>query len=197
MGAYIANELSNISSLPADEEIIRELAKGNKKSLYDLLYKRYHRKVLDKCYSFVRNRRLAEELTEDIFSKTYEKLSSFKHQARFSSWLYAITYNHCIDYLREKKRLHYPDWNDQNEIPEIIDEGDTHLSEINYENLLSILELIHPEEKAILMMKYMDDLSIRDISSALRISENAAKMRLKRARSRVFYLYSDKYLKDI
>ncbi len=196
MGAYIANELSNISSLPADEEIIRELAKGNKKSLYDLLYKRYHRKVLDKCYSFVRNRRLAEELTEDIFSKTYEKLSSFKHQARFSSWLYAITYNHCIDYLREKKRLHYPDWNNQNEIPEIIDEGDSHLSEINYENLLSILELIHPEEKAILMMKYMDDLSIRDISVALRISENAAKMRLKRARSRVFYLYSEKYLQD-
>ncbi|MBV6639584.1 MAG: sigma-70 region 4 domain-containing protein, partial [Cyclobacteriaceae bacterium] len=61
---------------------------------------------------------------------------------------------------------------------------------------LPILEVIHPEEKAILLMKYMDDLSIRDISIALRISENAAKMRLKRARSRVFYLYSEKYLKD-
>lgn len=193
---HIGIELSSISGLLADEEIIKELAKGNKKGLYDLLYKRYHRKVLDKCFSFVRNRRLAEELTEDIFSKTYEKLPLFKYQSRFSSWLYAITYNHCIDYLREKKRLHYPEWNNQNEIPEIIDESDSQLSAISYDNLLPILEVIHPEEKAILLMKYMDDLSIRDISSALRISENAAKMRLKRARSRVFYLYSEKYLKD-
>ena len=193
---HIGIELSSISGLLADEEIIKELAKGNKKGLYDLLYKRYHRKVLDKCFSFVRNRRLAEELTEDIFSKTYEKLPLFKYQSRFSSWLYAITYNHCIDYLREKKRLHYPEWNNQNEIPEIIDESDSQLSAISYDNLLPILEVIHPEEKAILLMKYMDDLSIRDISIALRISENAAKMRLKRARSRVFYLYSEKYLKD-
>ncbi len=151
---------------------------------------------MDKCFSFVRDRKLAEELTGDVFSKTYEKLPSFKHQSRFSSWLYAITYNHCIDYLREKKKLHYPNWNNKHEIPEIIDEGDSQLSAINYEDLLPILELIHPEEKALLMMKYMDDLSIKDISTALRISENAAKMRLMRARSRVFYLYSEKYLKD-
>ncbi|MBV6642585.1 MAG: sigma-70 family RNA polymerase sigma factor, partial [Cyclobacteriaceae bacterium] len=133
---HIGIELSSISGLLADEEIIKELAKGNKKDLYDLLYKRYHRKVLDKCFSFVRNRRLAEELTEDIFSKTYEKLPLFKHQSRFSSWLYAITYNHCIDYLREKKRLHYPEWNNQNEIPGIIDESDSQLSAISYDNLL-------------------------------------------------------------
>ena len=83
--------------MSTDEEIISKLTKGDQKSLYDLLYKRYYKKVLDKCFSFVRDRRLAEELTEDVFSKTYEKLGSFKHQSRFSSWLYAITYNHCID----------------------------------------------------------------------------------------------------
>ncbi|MEQ9221345.1 MAG: RNA polymerase sigma factor [Cyclobacteriaceae bacterium] len=189
--------MSSISGLLTDEEIIRELTKSDNKSLYDLLYRRYHRKVLDKCFSFVRDRRLAEELTEDVFSKTYEKLTSFKQQSKFSSWLYAITYNHCIDYLREKKKINYPEWNNQNEIPEIIDETEPQLSAINYENLLDILELIHPEEKALLMMKYLDDLSIKDISRALRISENAAKMRLKRARTRVFYLYSDKFLKEL
>ena len=189
--------MSNISGVLTDEEIIRELTNSDKKSLYNLLYRRYHKKVLDKCFSFVRDRRLAEELTEDVFSKTYEKLTSFREQSKFSSWLYAITYNHCIDYLREKKKINYPEWNNQNEIPEIIDETETQLSAINYENLQAILELVHPEEKALLMMKYLDDLSIRDISKALRISENAAKMRLKRARTRVFYLYSEKYLKDM
>ena len=55
------------------------------------------------------------------------------------------------------------------------------------------MEMIHPEEKALLLMKYQDDLSIKTISEALRITENATKMRLKRARSRVIYLYKNKF----
>lgn len=179
-----------------DTEIVDKLKAGETTRLFEVLYSRYRKKVLDKCFSFVKSADLAAELAEDIFSKVFEKLPSFKQKSSFSSWLYAITYNHCIDYLREKKRLHYPSWNKENEIPEIIDESDEHLADINYENMVSILELIHPEEKALLLMKYQDDLSIKDISKALRISENAAKMRLKRARTRVVYLYSQKYLRN-
>ena len=58
------------------------------------------------------------------------------------------------------------------------------------------MELIHPEEKALLFMKYHDMLSMKNIAAALRISEDAAKMRLKRARSRVLYLYRDKFMKE-
>lgn len=180
----------------SDSEIIVKINLGESSKYFKVLYDRYYRKVLDKCYSFVKNRELAEELAEDIFSKVFEKLGSFKQKSSFSSWLYSVTYNHCIDYLREKKRLHYPSWNKENEIPEIIDESDEPLADINYENLMKTLELIHPEEKALLLMKYNDDLSIKDISKALRISENAAKMRLKRARTRVVYLYTEKYLRD-
>ncbi|MBC8321070.1 MAG: RNA polymerase sigma factor [Bacteroidetes bacterium] len=177
-----------------DDEIIRNIKIDGLSKYFEALYNRYYSKVLDKCYSFVKNRSIAEELTEDIFSKTFEKLDSFKQKSSFSSWLYSITYNHCIDYLREKKKLHYPNWNRENEMPEIIDETEESIEDINYENLLIILELIHPEEKALLLMKYMDDLSIKQISDALRISEDAAKMRLKRARTRVIYLYAEKFL---
>lgn len=179
----------------SDTEIIEKI-KSDPSRYFRVLYERYYKKVLDKCFSFAKNRELAEELAEDVFSKTYEKLSSFKQKSSFSSWLYAITYNHCIDYLREKKNLHYPNWNQQNELPEIVDESEEVLSDITYENLLQILERVHPEEKALLLMKYQDDLSIRDISKALRISDDAAKMRLKRARTRVVYLYTQKYLSD-
>ncbi|PLX11126.1 MAG: RNA polymerase subunit sigma-70 [Marinilabiliales bacterium] len=179
-----------------DKEIIEKIKSGESSQYFEVLYSRYHKKVLDKCYSFVKDKNLAEELTEDIFSKVYEKLSSFKQLSAFSSWLYTITYNHCIDYLRAKKKLHYPNWNAKNELPEIIDELDESLNEITYENLLVVLEMIHSEEKALLLMKYKDDLSLKQISTALRISEDAAKMRLKRARARVIYLYSEKFLRD-
>lgn len=179
-----------------DDEIIDKIREGGHSDYFEVLYSRYYTKVLDKCYGLTKSRKIAEELTEDIFSKTFEKLSSFKQASSFSSWLYSISYNHCIDYLREKKKLHYPSWNREHEIPDIIDETEEPIEFINYENFLVVLELIHTEEKALLVMKYQDNLSIKQISVALRISEDATKMRLKRARTRVIFLYNQKFLSN-
>lgn len=185
---------NNFARNLSDTEIIDRIRTEESSGYFEILYTRYYNKVLDKCYSMVKNRHVAEELAKDIFSKVFEKLKSFRQLSSFSSWLYSITYNHCIDYLREKKKLHYPSWNRENVLPEIIDEKDEIAEEINFDNLMAILELIHPEEKALLLMKYQDDLSIKQIGTALRISEDVAKMRLKRARARVLSLYTKKYL---
>ena len=187
----------DISSSLSDEEIISKILDEGMKEYFKVLYRKYYPKVLDKCYSIVKSRNLAEELAEDILSNTYEKLSSFKKMSSFSSWLYSITYNYCIDYLRKKKKLHYPSWSRENKIPEIPDETDENIENISYDKLLNILDQIHPEEKALLLMKYKDNIPLRQISAALRISDDAAKMRLKRARTRVLYLYNEKFMKDL
>jgi RNA polymerase sigma-70 factor (ECF subfamily) len=186
MTKYLKSNLS-------DEDVVREILYNNRKDLYEIIFKRYHNKVVDKCYSFLKNRPLAEESAGDVLSKAFEKLHGFKEQSSFSSWLYSITYNYCIDYLRLQKKLHYPEWNNANALPEIIDEAEEDNIEINYNNLMTIFDLIHPEEKAMLLMKYQDNMQIKDISVALRVSESAAKMRLKRAKARVLYLYKEKY----
>ena len=177
----------------SDEEIVLLILNTGDQELFELLYIRYFKKVKDKCYSFLKDSKQAEEFANDILTKAYEKIAGFKGNSSFSSWLYSITYNYCIDYLRVKKKLHYPNWNSSNEIPEIIDESETDFEEVNYENLLTILELIHPEEKVLLLMKYQDNLPIKHIAQTLRISEDAVKMRLKRARSRVIYMYQQKF----
>ncbi|MFA9392309.1 MAG: RNA polymerase sigma factor [Prolixibacteraceae bacterium] len=176
-----------------DDELVSKFQADPKSIYFEIIYKRYHRKVLDKCYSLVKNQQLAEELAEDVFSKVFEKLGGFKNLSSFSSWLYSITYNHCIDYLRKKKKLHYPEWNKNNEIPEIIDETPEMMNEISFDRFLLVLEMIHAEEKALILMKYQDNLSMKEIASSLRISEDATKMRLKRARARVVYLYTTKF----
>ena len=61
---------------------------------------------------------------------------------------------------------------------------------------MKILEMIHPEEKALLLMKYQDNLPGKQIAETLRISEDAVKMRLKRARTRVIYLFQKEFQKD-
>ncbi len=177
----------------SDEEIVLLIINSGNKELFEVLYTRYFKKVKDKCFSFLKDSNLSEEFANDILTKAYEKIHGFKGNSSFSSWLYSITYNYCIDYLRLKKKLHYPEWNNNNEIPEIIDEAEADFDEVNYENLLTIFEMIHPEEKVLLLMKYQDNLSIKHIAKTLRISEDAVKMRLKRARSRVIYMYNEKF----
>lgn len=177
----------------SDEEIVQLITNSGDQELFELIYTRYFKKVRDKCFSFLKDNKLSEEFANDILTKAYEKVSGFKGNSSFSSWLYSITYNYCIDYLRVKKKLHYPDWNSSHEIPEIIDETETDFEVVNYENLLQIMEAIHPEEKVLLLMKYQDNLPIKQIAKTLRISEDAVKMRLKRARTRVIYMYNQKF----
>ena len=179
-----------------DEQLVEKIIREEKAELFEVLHYRYFSKIRDKCYSFLKNKSMAEEFANDILSKTYEKLSSYRGNSLFSSWLYSITYNTIIDYLRKKKQLHYPNWNQENELPEIIDETGTDFTEINYENLLQVFERIHPEEKALLLMKYQDSLSLKQIATSLAISEDAVKMRLKRARARVVYLYFELFGND-
>jgi len=174
----------------SDEEIVKEICSQKKTELFSVLYQRYYSKVLDKCYTLTHSRELAEELTGDILSKTYEKLDSFKGNSSFSSWLYSVTYNYCIDWLREKKKLHYPEWNSSNDLPEIIDESYDEDSDISYEKLMSLLDRLHTEEKALIMMRYFDEMPLQQIAEALRVTESAAKMRLKRAKARLLFLYN-------
>ncbi len=176
-----------------DEDIVQRILSQNEVELFEVLYRRYYTKVYDKVFSFLKDKRLSEEFSGDILSKVYEKLPGFKGTASFSSWVYSITYNYCIDYLRLRKKLHYPDWNITNEMPEIPDESGEDLSGVTSENVQTILELIHPEEKVLLLMKYQDGLSLKEIGSTLRISEDAVKMRLKRARTRFFFLYKERF----
>ncbi|NJN27591.1 MAG: RNA polymerase sigma factor [Cyclobacteriaceae bacterium] len=177
----------------SDQEIIDIILRDGGRDDYAELFRRYRPKVLDKSYSLLRDSHLAKDITNDILSRAYEKLPEFKGTSSFSTWLYSIAYNYCIDYLRSKKKLHYPSWNSEHDLPEIVHVEEEDLTELNYSRLMSIMESIHPEEKALLLMKYQDEMTLKQIAGALRISESAVKMRLQRAKARVLSLYKKNY----
>jgi RNA polymerase sigma-70 factor (ECF subfamily) len=177
----------------SDELLVSTFRATGDERHFEELYDRYIKKVENKCYALLKDRALSAESAREIMGKVFEKLTTFKGNSSFSTWLYSITYNYCIDYLRFRKKMHYPNWNSENELPEIVDEEYEDVSDMSYQQLLDILEIIHPEEKAMILMKYRDDLPMRLIADALRISEGAAKMRLKRAKARVLFHYKKKY----
>lgn len=182
-------DLKNLS----DEEIVKIILQDGKPNLFSILYERYHKKIMDKCNSLLKNNDLSQNFTQEILTKIYEKLGSFQGKSSFSSWVYSITYNYCIDYLRLTKNLHYPEYDRKNPLPEIIDVPEEDLTETQYARLMELLDKLHTEEKAMILMKYQDEMSIKEIASAMRLSESAVKMRLMRARTRLLYLYKKHY----
>ena len=177
----------------SDEDLVLKITQKGLTDLYSILYKRYYLKVLRKCDSLVNDKDLSKVLAHDILSGVFEKLNSFQGKSSFNTWVYSITYNHCIDYLRSNKRLHYPEWNRLQQLPEIVDVTEEDLTDLHYSRILELLDQLHTEEKAMLLMKYKDNLSIKEIANSMRLTESSVRLRLMRARVRLVFNYKSLY----
>jgi RNA polymerase sigma factor (sigma-70 family) len=170
-----------------DEQLVAHFIETQKNLYFEQLYDRYSDKVYRKCLSFVKDDAKAEDFTHDIFLKLVLNLGSYKETAKFSTWLYSITYNYCIDQTRVSKKYSEVGLDENFDVPD--DDDDAEMAELEAQQLNKALKQILPEEKSILMMKYQDDLSIKEISDSLDISESAVKMRLLRAKEKLRKVY--------
>jgi RNA polymerase sigma factor (sigma-70 family) len=170
----------------SDEELVQLYVETQTNFYFEQLYERYADKVYRRCFSFVKDGAKAEDFTHDIFIKLIVKLGTFKEDARFSTWLYSITYNYCMDQLRVAKKRGeiYSDEElemaDSVDLHSVFDEADIEVKRLN-----RAMDYLSADEKSILMMKYQDDLSIRDIADIFRVTESAVKMRLLRSREKL------------
>jgi len=183
-----------------DEALVEAIVKTNNTMLFEVLYDRYATMVYNKCYGFANGVDEAKDLTQDVFLRVYVKLGSFKGNSKFSTWLYSFTYNHCVNYVTrntakkfEKKSVSTENFDIEN-IGEDFD-STREFENMRVEQLKKVMDLISPEEKMILLLKYQDNLSIKELSSALEIGESAVKMRLKRAKEKLVQKY-DNYTKN-
>lgn len=174
---------SNIS----DEELVKQYVATQRNFYFEQLYERYSQKVYRKCYSFVLDKSKAEDLTHDIFIKVATKIGTFKENARFGTWLYSITYNYCLDSIRKVKRSKEDALDDNMEFVE--EHVDNEMLSMQAQGLQKSLEMISPEERSILLMKYQDDFSVKEIADSLDLSESAVKMRLLRTKEKVKKIY--------
>lgn len=179
----------------SDEDLVRKIVEKNDTHLFAVLYDRYAGVVYNKCYGFSKSKEEAQDLTHDVFIRLFVKLRTFKGKSKFSTWLYSFTYNFCINYVqrnKEKKKERVTVVTDEiREESNIDDIDDATLFELKSDKLAKALEMISPLEKMILLMKYQDEMSIKDISIGLDLGESAVKMRLKRAKAKVVKAYNE------
>ncbi|TLP80129.1 RNA polymerase sigma factor [Maribacter sp. ACAM166] len=176
----------------SDGELVDKINASKDSQLFGILYDRYGNKVYNKCFSFAKNDSDAKDLTQEIFLKVFLKLQLFNSdKASFSTWLYVMVYNFCINYVnRDKKKENRSEPLDAHEYH--LSEENVEIDEINTlnaEKLTKALELLAPEEKSLLLLKYQDDVSIKELQASFDVGESAIKMRLNRAKAKVVKIY--------
>ncbi|WP_268033556.1 RNA polymerase sigma factor [Algoriphagus sp. PAP.12] len=178
----------------SDEELVKLIIESRNTKIYGILYDRYSQKVYSRCLKFVSQVEEAQDLTHDLFIKVFYNLSKFQNKSSFSTWLYAVTYNHCLDYLNKKNKL--PLDNEERLLDSTPDSSmeeieDSEIFALKAEKLKLAMERVDSKDRMILLMKYLDESSIKDIATVLQLSESAVKMRINRAKRRILDVYND------
>ncbi len=162
-----------------ESEIIAECRAGNWLD-FDKIYDFYLPKIYQYVYYRIRHKQTTEDLTSVIFLKTVQNLHTFRSgSAPFGAWLYRIARNTVIDYTRTQKPLQ--DLDAASEVAakqDVMEDTDTKL---NLDSVKASIEELNPDQREILTMRVWDELSHKEISQILEISEGASKVAYSRA----------------
>ncbi|MHB1393904.1 MAG: RNA polymerase sigma factor [Clostridia bacterium] len=174
-----------------DEEIVSYIVKG-KTELFSVIIDRYQSKVFSTIYNYTHDHEEARDLTQEIFIKLYNNLQSYKNKASFSTWLYRIAVNRCIDWTR-KKRLQtvstiYDNSDDEIDIYDTIADsgGGPEEALIKQENKAYIRKVVEdlPEiYKTVIILYYFEDFSPQEISDITDIPKRTIETRLYRGKN--------------
>lgn len=177
-----------------DEEVVKEYLRTQNNYYFEILYGRYSAKIYGKCLTILKEEGLAQDATQDVMMKLLLNLSKFGGKSKFSTWVYSITYNFCIDFIRKKKKDKSQYFEDVSQFEDVVDEvDDKELLEIELDRLKIIMERIPPDDKSILMMKYLDGMSIKEICVVINKTESAIKMQIKRAKLKFVRIHRTLY----
>lgn len=169
---------------------IKQVLKGDQ-SAYGEIVEIYKDKVFQLCYRILGNRHEAEDMAQEAFIRAYVNISSFNIDLKFSTWLYRIATNLCIDRIRKKKPDYYLDaevsgTDGLTMYSQVA--SDTTLPEDEVESL-ELQETIQreitklPEKyRSVIVLKYIEELSLNEISEILDIPLGTVKTRIHRGR---------------
>ncbi len=155
---------------------------------YAALVRAHQARLLRLCASLLGDATLAEDATQEIFFKAYQALRSFRGESAFSTWLYRIAANHCLDLLRKRRREQAESWEtlveESGEPPYdvLTTPADPKTAVANAELVQQALAQLSPEHRLILTLREIEGLSYQELTVALHCSLDAVKARLRRAR---------------
>lgn len=160
-----------------DTELIRSVLKGDINSFEEIV-DRYEMGIVRFIYNMIRNKETVEDLTQEVFINAYKKLHTFRQEYKFSTWLYQIAKNRCIDHIRKYGKAQEINTEEVHiNSSELSPESYAEYRETKYiiEKFISTLKSL---DRQILILRYSQEhLTFGDIAALLNMSESAVKKR--------------------
>ena len=174
----------------SDNEIIDAVLSGRVND-FESIVRRYERKVYSTALSVVRDRALAEDVSQEVFFKAYRALPTFRRESAFSTFLYRICYNTAVSFLRRQPPPDLAldrtdDDGDDYELP-IADEGPLPVEHVEAEErreaLWRAIHALSENYRQVIVLRELDGCSYQEIADTLGIPLGTVKVRILRARA--------------
>lgn len=174
-------------NLISDSVLVKSYIQGDEKSL-EILIKRHKQRIYNFIYSKVFDRDLTEDIFQDTFIKVIRtlKLGNYNEEGKFVSWVMRIAHNLVIDHFRKKSRIPKFDSNNDFDIFSVLRDN-----EIDVENKMirdqilfevkKIINLLPDDQKEVLVYRYYNELSFKEISEKTGVSINTSLGRMRYA----------------
>ena len=172
-----------------ESHIIKEILNG-KTEQYEYFLDRYGQQVFVLVDRIVSCQEDAEELTQDVFLKAFQQLSSFKAESSFSTWIYRIATNLAISAVRKKRNdvLRLDDSVFANLSDTQVDEALEGESEEQMERLQQAMNQLEADERAMITLYYLEEKPLAEVAFILGMTEGNAKVKLHRIRKKLYVL---------
>jgi len=173
-----------------DESLIKRFV-SNDESAFEELFRRYEQKIFNLVYRYIGSYPETEELTQDVFVKVYKSAQTFKGKSKFSTWIYRIAVNTCLNY-KKKKRLVMEslDRSGTQPVKELIAPNSTTPEELfeRARKMLIIQQAIDslpPNQKIAFILSKYEGFSYAEISEIINTSISAVESLLFRAKQQL------------
>jgi RNA polymerase sigma factor (sigma-70 family) len=179
-----------LDSRAEDSRLIKSALKGEQ-TAYRAMMKKYHDQVYNLLYRMIHEKSEVEDLTQEAFIKAFQSLHNFNEEFAFSTWLYKIATNNCIDYIRKKKLATFSidkpieskDSEYTFEIPDSTYEPDKSLIARQRSKVLEDAINSLPEKyRAVILMRHTEDMDYQEIADQLKLPLGTVKAHIFRAR---------------
>ncbi len=178
--------------ISTDREVIERAMAGDTLAFRELVEK-HQGFAFSVSFRFVANSSEAEDITQEAFIRLWKHLPKYRFEIKLTTWLYKIVSNLCLDYIKSRhgsRRRQWSNVDDHDEVPAAFSTDTALLEEEFKANVLKMTEALTPKQKAVFVLRDLEELPVKEVSEILSMSTNNVKSNLYHARLRMGELIS-------
>ncbi len=175
-----------------ESDLIQRLREGDR-TAFKILFENFKSRVFNTCLSYVQHTEEAEEITQDVFIEIHRSVGLYKGESALSTWIYRISVNKCLDFLRHRKRkkrsgllvsLFKKDSTElQVDAPHFDHPGVVLENKEKAALLFKVIDNLPNQQKTAFILSQIEDLPQKEIATIMKLSEKAIESLLQRAKA--------------